>query len=40
MAVDWPERAGGRLPAGAVRVSIARGAGEDDRIVRVDGPSA
>ena len=40
MAVEWPERAGDRLPAGAIRVSIARGAEEDGRTVRVDGPAA
>lgn len=38
MAVEWPERAGDQLPAGAVRVRIDRGPGEDDRTIRVEAP--
>lgn len=39
MAVEWPERAGDRLPADAVRVFIAHGAEDGDRTVRVEGPA-
>ena len=38
MAVEWPERAAGRLPPGAVRVRIAIGPGPDDRTIEVDPP--
>lgn len=40
MAVEWPERAAGRLPAGAIRVRISAGAGPDDRTIEVDPPPA
>jgi len=39
MAVEWPERAAGRLPPGAVRVRIAIGPGPDDRTIEVSPPS-
>ena len=38
MAVEWPERAAGRLPPGAVRVRIAIGPGPDDRTIEVSPP--
>ena len=38
MAVEWPERAGDRLPERAIRVRIDHGPGEDDRTIRVDAP--
>ncbi len=40
MAVEWPGRAGDRLPASAVHVRIGRGPGEDDRTISVDAPGA
>ena len=41
MAVEWPERAAGRLPPGAVRVRLSVGPGPDDRTIEVsrDGAS-
>ena len=33
VAVEWPERAGDALPAGAVRVRFSIGPGEDDRTI-------
>ena len=38
MAVEWPERAAGRLPPGAIRVRISAGPGPDDRVVEVSPP--
>ncbi|MBQ9726497.1 MAG: tRNA (adenosine(37)-N6)-threonylcarbamoyltransferase complex ATPase subunit type 1 TsaE [Kiritimatiellae bacterium] len=40
LAVEWPERAGDRLPPDAVRVRIGRGPGEDDRRLLVSAPPA
>ncbi len=38
MAVEWPDRAAGRLPAGAVRVRISIGPGPDDRTFEITPP--
>ena len=38
VAVEWPERAGGDLPADAIRVRIAPGPGEGTRVLRVSAP--
>ncbi len=38
MAVEWPERAEGRLPPGAIRVRFSIGPGPDDRTIEVDPP--
>ena len=38
MAVEWPERAEGRLPPGAIRVRFSIGPGLDDRTIEVDPP--
>ncbi len=35
MAVEWPDRAAGRLPPGAVRVRFSIGPGPDDRTIEV-----
>jgi tRNA A37 threonylcarbamoyladenosine biosynthesis protein TsaE len=37
--VEWPEHAGGRLPAGRIEVAI-EGSGEGPRRVRVTRPAA
>lgn len=38
IAVEWPERAAGRLPPDVVRVRIAPGPGPDDRTIEVSPP--
>lgn len=38
MAVEWPERAAGRLPPGAIRVRLSSGPGPDDRTIEIDPP--
>ena len=38
MAVEWPGRAAGRLPADMVRVRIVAGPGPDDRTIEVSPP--
>ena len=35
MAVEWPDRAAGRMPPGAIRVRISSGPGPDDRTIEV-----
>lgn len=38
MAVEWPDRAAGRLPPGAVHVRFSIGPGPDDRTIAVSPP--
>lgn len=38
MAVEWPDRAAGRLPPGAIRVRLSSGLGPDDRTIEIDPP--
>lgn len=35
--VEWSERAGEDIPEDAIRVSITRGEGEDERIIEISG---
>ena len=40
IAVEWPERAGDRLPPNTVRVDVSIGPGPDDRTFTVTPPAA